>query len=180
MSVPEARRAQRGFTLTELMVVVTLVAVLAMIGIASFRKEVNASKASEVTSVIQALRSAQEAYRAENQVYLNVSAPNAWYPTATFGATAIGWSANYDTHTNGAAFKTLNAAVQHRVQYRYLVNAGAAGATLPTPIVSMTWPAVSEPWYVIQARADVDEDGVYSNAIATSFNGEIYLDNEGE
>jgi len=163
------------------MVVVALVAILAMVGIAAFRKEVSASKASEVTAVIQALRSAQEAYRAEHQQYLDISGLNAWYPTATFGSTAIPWSANYDTHTNGAKFKALGAAVQHRVQYRYLVNAGAAGATLPTPIVSMpAWPAVGDPWYVIQARADVDSDGVYSNAIATSFNGEIFLNNEGE
>jgi prepilin-type N-terminal cleavage/methylation domain-containing protein len=174
--------AERGFSLTELMVVITLVAVLAAIGVASFRKEVNASKSSEVMGVIQAIRSAQEAYRAERQEYLDVSTGvNNWYPVATYGSTAIAWPATYGSHTDGVRFRALAAPVSGLVQFRYLVDAGSAGATLPTPIVSMpAWPAVAEPWYVIQARADVDSDNVYSNAIATSFSPGVYLNNEGE
>lgn len=173
---------ERGFSLTELMVVITLVAVLAVIGITSFRKEVKASKTSEVVTVIQAIRSAQEAYRAERQEYLDVStSASGWYPSATYGNLAIGWPANYASHADGTRFQDLGAPVTQLVQYRYLVDAGGAGATLPTPIVSMpAWPAVNEPWYVIQARADVDDDGVYSSAIATSFSPGVYFDNEGE
>jgi hypothetical protein len=41
---------------------------------------------------------------------------------------------------------------------------------LPTLHVASppAWPAATEPWYVIQARADVDGDGVFANAVATS------------
>jgi prepilin-type N-terminal cleavage/methylation domain-containing protein len=175
-----ATARQRGFTLTELMVVVTLVAVLAVMGIYSFREQISSSKSVEAINVIQALRAAQEAYRAENQEYLNVSTDPAWYPVETYGEVSFGWAAGYDSNPNGPAFKRLGAIVPQPVQYRYRVNAGSAGGTLPTPIVPLTWPTATEPWYVIQARADVDGNGVFSNAMAASFNGEVYLDHEGE
>jgi prepilin-type N-terminal cleavage/methylation domain-containing protein len=180
VTVIRATARQRGFTLTELMVVVTLVAILAVMGVSSFREKISASKSSEAINVIQALRAGQEAYRAENQEYLNVSSTATWYPVATYGGRVYDWAAGYASHPHGPAFKTLGAIVPQPVQYRYLVNAGSAGGTLPTPIVTLTWPAVTEPWYVIQARADADEDGVFSNAIATSFSSEVYLDHEGE
>jgi hypothetical protein len=145
-----------------------------------FREQIASSKSVEAINVIQALRAAQEAYRAENQEYLNVSTDAAWYPVDTYGGLTVGWAAGYTSNANGPAFKRLGAIIPQPVQYRYRVNAGSAGGTLPTPIVALTWPAATEPWYVIQARADVDENGVFSNAMATSFNSEVYLDHEGE
>jgi prepilin-type N-terminal cleavage/methylation domain-containing protein len=172
---------ERGFSLTELMVVITLVAILAVIGIASFRKEASASKSSEALATIQAIRSAQETYRAEHQEYLDVSSGTTWFPEATYGTTAIGWARNFGSHVDGARYRALAAPITQHVRYRYLVDAGSAGGTLPTPIVTMpAWPVVTDPWYLIQARADADSDGVYSNAIATSFSPEVYLDNPGE
>ena len=164
------------------MVVLTLVAVLAMIGIASFRKSVSSSKSVEAVTMIQAIRAAEESYRAENQEYMDVSTGTDWYPASTFGPVAMGWASRFGTHVDGAAFQTLNVVVNQAVQYRYLVNAGGAGDTPPTPVsVSLpAWPAMTAPWYLIQARADVDSDGKFSNAIATSFSTEVYLDNEGE
>ncbi|MDQ2645066.1 MAG: type II secretion system GspH family protein [Myxococcota bacterium] len=176
------RRAERGFTLTELMVVVVLIGVLAMIGVAAFRKRVTASKATEVTTVIGALRAGEEAYKGENQEYLDISDPNAWYPSATFNSDAISWSANFGTHVDGPGFQALNAPITQSVQYRYLVNAGSAGDTMPSPtgVTLPTWPTPSDPWYVIIARANVDGDSVFSTAVATSFNHEINVTNEGE
>ncbi|HLV66422.1 MAG TPA: prepilin-type N-terminal cleavage/methylation domain-containing protein [Polyangiaceae bacterium] len=180
--VPAACAARvRGFTLTELMVVVSLVGILAMIGIASFRKEVRASKSVEVASVVQALRAAQETYRAEHHVYLNASASGTWYPSTSIDATARSWQHGYTTHADGARFRELNAQVRYPVVYRYRVNAGVAGGTLPTlEIDDPGWGTPREPWYVIQAKADADGDGVFSRAVASSFTGELYLENEGE
>lgn len=174
---------ERGFSLTELMVVITLVGVLAALGIASFRKEVSASKASEAFAVIQAIRSAQESYRAERQEYLDVSSSaTAWYPAATYGNEAIGWAAKYGTHVDGARFRALGAPVTHLVRYRYLVDAGGPGVAPPSPAIASvpSFPTPTEPWYVIQARADADSDGTFSNAFATSLSPAVYLDNEGE
>lgn len=182
--LPAVRRARvrsRGFTLTELMVVVMLVGVLAVIGIASFRKEVSASRSVEVAAVVQALRAAQESYRAEHHVYLNASESGTWYPVATFDGKAYPWRAGYSKHDDGASFRALNVQVSQPVVYRYRVNAGVAGDTLPDlEIEDPNWGTPTEPWYVIQAKADADGDEVYSRAVASSFTGELYLDNEGE
>src|SRR5688572_31751473 len=108
------------------MVVVTLVALLAVMGLNAFHQQLSSSKSSEAINVIQALRAGQEAYRAENQQYLDVSSDGAWYPVATYGGRAFQWDAGYTSHPN---FKTLGAVVPQPVQYRYLVNAGSAGGT---------------------------------------------------
>jgi prepilin-type N-terminal cleavage/methylation domain-containing protein len=170
---------ERGFTLTELMVVVTMVGILSMIGVASFRKQIFASKSNEAANVVQAIRAAQESYRSENQSYMNVSTPGRWYPATTFGQTAYEW--HQTSHGDYAAWQRLNVLVTQGVQFRYQVNAGGPGATLPTlQIADPGWPTPNEPWYVVQARANYDGNSVYCDAVASSFNGELYIQNEGE
>ena len=67
------KRFQRGFTLVELMAVVVMVAVLATLAVYGVRKYVFAAKASEAFTMINAIKAAEEAYRDETFVYLNVS-----------------------------------------------------------------------------------------------------------
>lgn len=177
------RAPLRGFTLTELMVVVAMVGILSAIGIASFRRYVNSSKTSEAVAVIAAIRAAQEAYRSENQRYLNVSTSNGdWYPSKSFGATVHAWELKTGQHTDLVRWQTLGARVTQPVQFGYLVNAGLAGGT-PTTLQLADNPSLGTPndaWYVIQARADYDADGKFCNAVATSWTPEIYFENEGE
>src|SRR6478752_5643812 len=83
---PTARSSSRGFTLIELLAVVVITGILAMAGVVLFRHQLLASKGTEAASVIQAIRAAEEAYAAENHVYLNVSTANggiAGYPNPT-------------------------------------------------------------------------------------------------
>lgn len=175
---------ERGFTLAELMVTVAIVGVLAVIGVASFRSEIGASKTNEAAAVIQAIRAAQEAYRSENQSYLNVSsAADSWYPKDDF-TSKLSWTPNED-YSDHERWALLGASVAQPVIFRFLVNAGGAGSTFPTPTVGITLPtsittARDEPWYLIQARADADGDEVYCDGIATSLNNEVVFKNEGE
>jgi len=62
------------------------------------------------------------------------------------------------------------------------VAAGLAGATPPALGIakSPTWPATTEPWYVIESRGDVDGNGVFSFVTGSSFTGEVYVEAEGE
>jgi type II secretory pathway pseudopilin PulG len=165
------------------MVVVALVGILSAIGIASFRRQAAASKASEAASVIQAIRAAEEAYRGENQLYLDVSSSNDdWYPSKDFGPTVRSWELKPGGHPDLTKWQTLGARVTQPVLFGYLVNAGRAGATPPTLQLSDS-PTLGTPtdaWYVIQARADYDGDGVFCNAAATSWTSEVYIENEGE
>ena len=78
---PERRRSKRratdsGFTLIELMVVVAVVAILGTLAVCSVRKYILASKTSEATEMIGAIKTAQEQYRAETFAYKDVSKVN--------------------------------------------------------------------------------------------------------
>lgn len=171
---------ERGFTLTELMVVVVLVGILATVGVATFRRELAASQSSEASSVIQAIRGAQESYRAETQRYFDVSgSEDRWYPVNSFAGGRYHWQ--QPGHIDYARWRRLGASVNQPVQFRYLVHAGAPGGTLPTlQVDTITLPTPTDPWFVIQARADADGDSVYCDVVAASFNGELFIRNEGE
>ena len=176
------RSRQRGFTLTELMVVVAMVGVLATVGVASFRRQVSASKTSEATSVVQAIRAAEEAYRSENLVYLDVSTGNHWYPSDAFDAAARSWELKDGGHVDLTNWRLLGARVTQPVQFGYLVDAGQAEDAVPALQLSAS-PTIGkpmEPWYLIQARADADGDGKYCNVAAASWTQEIFMENEGE
>jgi type II secretory pathway pseudopilin PulG len=163
------------------MVVVAIIGVLAVIGVTMLRTHVESSKTVEATSVIQAIRAAQERWRAETQAYLSVSTSlTSWYPTATPGKTKYHWV--QPSGNDYANWRLLAVNVNVPVQFGYTTVAGAAGAALPVLSTAQkpTWATPVEPWYVIQAKADADADGSPALYAATSVTGEIYVENEGE
>ncbi|HLV20572.1 MAG TPA: prepilin-type N-terminal cleavage/methylation domain-containing protein [Polyangiaceae bacterium] len=180
---PRLRRRQRGFTLAELMVIVVIVGVLAAIGISLLRNHVFASRSSEALAMIQSIRAAEERWRAENQTYLDVSRGqiDALYPMASPGKTRYHW-----VQSGGNDFdrwQLLNPTVSGPVQFGYAVVAGPPGAdNLPNLGLAdnPTWATPTEPWYVIKAVGDADEDGVQAVFAASSFSSEVYRENEGE
>jgi prepilin-type N-terminal cleavage/methylation domain-containing protein len=172
----------RGFSLVELMVVVTIVGVLAMVGISLLRKHVFASRSTEAFAMIQSIRAAEERWRSENQSYLDVSTTIAsFYPMSTPGRNRYAWEQSGGS--DFARWRLLNPTVSGPVQFGYAVKAGPPGSTdLPALSIATppVWPVPTEPWYVIQAVADTDEDGVRAVFAATSFSAEVYSENEGE
>jgi prepilin-type N-terminal cleavage/methylation domain-containing protein len=175
------RRGQAGFTLIELMAVVVITAVLAIAGVSVFRKYIFAAKGGEALSVIQAIRAAEEAYQAENHVYLDVSTTHTWFPRAVPDKNRVAWAGS-DGDGDVIRWKALAPAIKRSVQFSYLVNAGIAGVAIPAP-QDMANPGFALPtqnWYLIQAKGDADGDGVFANYASTSMTGEIYSEREGE
>ncbi len=171
-----------------MLVVVTITAILAMIGVLLFRKYIGASKGTEAMSVIQAIRTAEESYQAENHVYLDVSTADSrkdWYPTITPNSkTRYAWG--QPTHPDWARWQTLAPAVTRPVQFGFLVYAGVAGTAVP--VLQVTgMPAYNTPtddWYVIQAEGDTDGNGIFAQYATASASaqasGDIWSRNEGE
>jgi prepilin-type N-terminal cleavage/methylation domain-containing protein len=175
------RRGQAGFTLIELMAVVIITAVLATAGVSVFRKYIFSAKGGEALSVIQAIRSAEEAYQAENHVYLDVSTTHTWFPRAVPDRNRVAW-AGADGDGDVVRWKALAPAITRSVQFSYLVNAGIAGVavTVPEGMANPGFALPTQNWYLIQAKGDADGDGVFANYASSSMTGEIYSEREGE
>ena len=184
--LPSARRANRGFTLVELLAVVSITAILALVGVSVFRHNVLAAEGSEAVSVIQALRSAEEAYSAENHGYFDVSTTNGganWYPILVPGTGRSSWvqkaHPDYDK-----GWRLLAPAVNQPVRFSYLLNAGGPQTNVPALQTGQDDPGFPKPmpldWYVIQARGDTNGNSVFAMYSASSRNSEIVIKNEGE
>src|SRR5580698_6885576 len=71
----------RGFTLTEMLIVIAMVAVLSAIALVGYRRYINQAQSGEAKTVIQMIRGGQETYKAEMLQYLNVSTTiGTYYP----------------------------------------------------------------------------------------------------
>jgi len=172
----------RGFTLVELLVVVTITGILATIGTMLVRKHFKDAKTTEAAALIQAIRVAEESQRAESGAYQNcsVTAGTPWYPAAPDG-TQHAWQQL--SHPDWDRWKQLDVSRPEGTQFGFLVRAGTPANALPVPLTTdkPTWPTtLADPWYVIQAAGDRDRDGTLSRLLAASFNGELYVENDGE
>jgi len=178
------RRARsRGFTLAELMAVVCIMGVLAGIAIAAFHRRAMQSNVVNAKVVIKQIAVAEEHYRAENQVYLDVSSTgeDGWYPRKdplvnqkwTFFRTA-------DAET--ARWRILAPDIRQMVEFSFKANAGlpTTAPTLDTTAITLPANVAVEPWYVIQARADADGDGRWCMVAAASWSPEVISVDDGE
>jgi type IV pilus assembly protein PilA len=183
-----ARLATRGFTLIEVMITVAIIGILASLAVYGVGKYIRSSKSGEATTMIGAIKAAQEAYKAETFLYLDVSGVNnindlsTFYPTNDPDDQLRGWG---DVSTNvGRAWRSLGVNPGGPVRFTYGCAAGTAAHAVSGPGTSETvenWPATSSaPWYVVRAVGDLDDDGTESVFVSASFTGQIIIEREGE
>ena len=188
MTACRSARTQRqvGFTLVELMVVVVITGILAIIGVSIMRSFAYSSKATEASASIQAIRAAQERWRAETLSYLRVSGSmTSWYPNPTpavAGTITLKYAWDNPGGNDKPAWDLLNPSIPGPVQYGYVTWAGAP-TQLPPAFSTATqpaWQVPTQPWYVIEAICNANGDGVMAHMAASSFTDELYTENSGE
>jgi prepilin-type N-terminal cleavage/methylation domain-containing protein len=177
------RAHARGFTLVELMTVVAITGVLAAIGVTLVRGHVSAAKTNRALVGIQAIRVAEEAYRAQSGSYLGCSTGTTpkYYPMETPGKQEYNWIQTGRTEVD--CWRMLGVPRNSFTQYGYLVHAGRGGDAYPTLDTTSdpAWPAdAPDLWYVIQVKGDIDGDGVFMQGVATSYTGNVYIERETE
>lgn len=168
--------AERGFTLIEMMIVVAIMGVLAALGTYGVRKYILEAKKAEAASMITQIRAAEEAYRDETFEYLGLTSFAVWHPTSTPGGAKYSWGA--DTAMRANVFDPLGVQPNGVVEYSYAVVAGTAGASLPTIPTeqAFAFPAPVGPFYIAMAKADLDNDGRFTYALAHSDTSAIHID----
>lgn len=182
-AMARARRLMvRGFTMVELLTVVAIVGILAAMAVAMVSKHVNASRTGEALAVVQSIRAAQESYRAENRRYLSVSGTlDNYYPANTPDGKKRSFYRNGSEDLD-QRWNLLRPIVSGPVRFVYSTVAGDAGKATEVLAIKNA-PASAQatgPYYLIQAIADMDNDGDRCVVAATSFSPETYVENEGE
>jgi type IV pilus assembly protein PilA len=160
------------------MVVVAIVAVLAVLAVWGVNKYIRSSKATEAIQMIGGIKTAQESFREEAGVYLDIS--DTPYP-------AVGNNQKHHwgmpSHPDYAQWQTLGVSSQDAVNYGYITRAGSATDSVPdmgTTQQTLTMTPNGEPWYVVKAEGDKNGDGVKAIFVGSSFTSEIYGENEEE
>jgi type IV pilus assembly protein PilA len=181
---PGARSHARGFTLVELLAVLAMIGILAALALVGYRRYLNASRSGDAKAIISSIRIAEESYRAETLSYANCSADDLtkYYPIveARLNGKKMIW--RNSSHEHFDCWKMLNVVTDSPTRYGFAVVAGAPGKAMPEPSTNNkpTWPTPTEPWYVIQAAGDNDDDDNYALFVTSSLNGEIYSEREEE
>jgi prepilin-type N-terminal cleavage/methylation domain-containing protein len=118
MSIKKKHDKKKGFTIIEIVIVGIILSILATMALPRFQITIEKSRTTEAIQILQALRSAQEAYKFENGGNyttnidrLDVRIPNPPtnfnYPTVQDGST-LGIIATITRNTGSYTFKMAN------------------------------------------------------------------------
>ena len=170
----------RGFTLVELMITVAIIAVLAVLAGVGYVRFIRTAKTGEAAQMIANIKGAQETYRAETLRYLDASGGNldVYYPVELPKLGKVGWDTSGCTADPCKSFRILNVKADGMVVYRYSTIAGAGDGTAKT-IDGIAFTA-NEPWYIVKARGDTNQDGIDGLYWSSSFRNYIWSKNPDE
>jgi type IV pilus assembly protein PilE len=128
------RKAQAGFTLIEMMVVVAIVTILAAVAFPAYTDYIIRSKITEATSTLSDMRVKMEQYYQDNRTYVGACAGSTVAPLPTgkyFTYTCPTLTATaYTVRADGG----VSGADQSMAQFVYTIDQNNARATLGVPV----------------------------------------------
>ena len=174
------------------MVVVLITGVLAAIGVVLVTKHFAQARANQALVGLQAIRLGEEAYRAHYGQYLDCSPDRLWYPTGDLpGKKRYEWrqesSFGQDdgSGTGTTVYQCWSALGVMRqgegTLFGYLVDAGRPGDAYPAYATKtqLSYPTPApDVWYIIHYKGDPDGNGKFSYGVTSSYNADVYIEDE--
>lgn len=119
-SLNTIQRAQRGFTLIELMIVVAIVGILSAVAYPSYMSQVRKSRRSDAIQALALLQQAQERWRSNNTTYATNAVMTTLWPNGLgflpLGATSTTSSGGYYTLSIGTTPVTATPSTGYTIQ----------------------------------------------------------------
>jgi prepilin-type N-terminal cleavage/methylation domain-containing protein len=188
-----SQRRSRGVTLIEAMIVVAIIGILSMLAVVAYRSWIRTSYLTEAQGMVSNIRTAEEAFVAENGGYLDVSGTlgaGHTYPLQTPGSSKTEWGGACGWCTNPTAgWTALAVKPSAPVIFGYSVvadqvqppSARVGPITVNGNALDYSSMNNGAPWYFIEADANVSGDGVsYMHVYGMSGTNTIYVDGEGK
>ena len=143
-------KRNQGYTITELMITVVIIGVLATVAIPTFTSYIYKARVSEAVNFLSKIKQRQDSYRNEFGRYCPVSGNDygIWTPATIPGDEPAVWVGNDE-------WRQLGASPDAPIRFQYATVAGEPGEAVPTD----TGLNNGDHWFAARAQGDLDADG---------------------